>query len=219
MTIDETLVERFLGFGGRQADEITRLKICEVSVRLEKSCHPRWTGTRLPLRFENGFPCIEDRLIESRGLARNLDGCEEVILFAATIGPECDRLIQRAEAVSMSDAAICQAAGAAMIECFADEVNEQLRKEAEDNGQSLRPRFSPGYGDLPLDLQKYFSLVLDMPKTIGVRLNDSLLMVPSKSITAFIGIAPRETEENREIKAGCALCEAKDTCTYRRETS
>ncbi|MBR2795256.1 MAG: 5-methyltetrahydrofolate--homocysteine methyltransferase, partial [Solobacterium sp.] len=105
------------------------------------------------------------------------------------------------------------------IECFADEVNEQLCKEAEDNGQSLRPRFSPGYGDLPLDLQKYFSQVLDMPKTIGVRLNDSLLMVPSKSITAFIGIARRETDQNREFKAGCALCETKDTCTYRRETS
>ena len=44
-----------------------------------------------------------------------------------------------------------QAAAAAAIEAVCDEENDRLREEIEAEGLYLRPRFSPGYGDLSLE--------------------------------------------------------------------
>ena len=149
-------------------------------------------------------------LIHSKNLENNLKGCHAVYLFAATIGIEVDRLIKRTELTKMSDAVIYQAAGAAMIEAYCDEVNEELNQEAYKNNEFLKPRFSPGYGDLALDHQKDFMRILQMDK-IGISLLESLLMVPSKSVTAIIGIThhaqPRHTKD-------CANCPAQ--CEFRR---
>ena len=50
-------------------------------------------------------------------------------------------------------------------------------------------RDSPGYGDFPLEAQREILVILDTPRKIGVSLTDSLLMVPSKSVSAVIGVA------------------------------
>ena len=49
-------------------------------------------------------------------------------------------------------------------------------------------RFSPGYGDFDLKYQKDILEYLDANKKIGISLTDSLMMIPTKSITAIIGI-------------------------------
>lgn len=126
--------------------------------------------------------------IESSSLYRNLEGCSEVYIFAATIGAAFDRLMQRARAMSMSEAAILQAIGAAAVEELCDMLNKKLELEAIDNNEQLRPRFSPGYGDLSLDNQKGVFSILEPHKYAGITLNDSLLMSPEKSVTAIIGI-------------------------------
>jgi 5-methyltetrahydrofolate--homocysteine methyltransferase len=63
-----------------------------------------------------------------------------------------------------------------------------MRKEKFTLGESLRPRFSAGYGDLPLEYQKKIFDLLDPHTQIGLTLNDSYLMSPSKSVTALIGV-------------------------------
>ena len=79
-----------------------------------------------------------------------------------------------------------QAIGAERIEALCDAFCDDMEKEM---GVSLRPRFSPGYGDLPLSVQKDIISLLEAPKRIGLSLNDSLLMSPTKSVTAFAGIS------------------------------
>ena len=74
------------------------------------------------------------------------------------------------------------------------------------------PGFSPGYGDLPLDLQREIFAALDCPKRIGVSLNESLLMSPSKSVSAIIGLGG---EANERCTHNCALCTLTN-CLYRR---
>ena len=81
----------------------------------------------------------------------------------------------------------------------------------------IKPRFSPGYGDVPLEIQKDIVMLLDCAKRIGVSLNDSLLMSPSKSVTAFIGLQePSGKMDKREVKSTnkCAAC-AKTDCDFR----
>ena len=143
---------------------------------------------------------------DSKALMKNLEGCEEVIVFAATIGLEIDRLIRRYTSLSPAKALFFQAIGAERIENLCDAFCDELK----ENGLQLRPRFSPGYGDLPLELQKDVFRVLDCPRKIGLSLNESLLMSPSKSVTAIIGIGGRAEEEKNK----CSACQKSD-CAYR----
>ncbi len=124
---------------------------------------------------------------ESEALAKNLLGCDRAIIFAATVGIGLDRLIARYGVKSPSRALILQSLGAERIESLCDRFTEDIAN-SDYSGCTLMPRFSPGYGDLPLQLQREIFRVLDCPKRIGLTLNESLIMSPTKSVSAIIGI-------------------------------
>ena len=147
--------------------------------------------------------------IESKALKKNLADCKSVVIFGATIGIEIDRLISKYGRLAPSKALIFQAIGAERIESLCNVFNNEIKTVKQNN--FTRPRFSPGYGDLPLECQKDIFGVLDCAKKIGLSLNDSMLMSPSKSVTAFIGISEKCVEF--EEKA-CNNCNKKD-CRYR----
>ena len=123
--------------------------------------------------------------IESAQLAKNLKGCKTVLLFAATVGVGVDRLLQRYQRLSPAGAFLAHAAGAERAESL---CNAFCKAYASERGVKLRPRFSPGYGDLSLDEQRTLFALLGCEKNIGLTLNESLLISPSKSVTAFVGI-------------------------------
>ena len=124
----------------------------------------------------------------SADLCRALDGCEKVLLFAATVGFTPDRLIARYSRFSQAKALFMQAIGTERIEALCDAFCGQMAEEYSVGGMELRPRFSPGYGDLPLDMQRDVFRALDCTRSLGIILNESLLMMPSKSVTAIAGI-------------------------------
>lgn len=152
--------------------------------------------------------------VHSRNLYKNARGCRRICLFAATIGPACDRLIARAQLTDHADAAIYQAAGAALIESYCDLINRKIIAEQQVQHLYCRPRFSPGYGDLPLTLQSDFEKILQMNKKCGIAVNDSLLLSPSKSVTAMIAISD---QHNPCILSGCEACENAGACPYSRK--
>lgn len=124
----------------------------------------------------------------SRDLAKNLAGCESIVAFAATVGLAPDRMVARYSALSPTKALLMQAIGAERIEALCDLFCKDLAEEKSALGLRLRPRFSPGYGDLSLDLQKKIVTALDAQRKIGLVLNESLLLSPTKSVTAIIGV-------------------------------
>ena len=127
-------------------------------------------------------------LTDSRDLKKCLDGCGSIILFAATVGIELDRLILRYSRLEPSMALCLQAIGAERAEALCDAFCDEMAAQYSAQDKSLRPRFSAGYGDLPLSLQREIIATLNTSRNIGVSLNESLLMSPSKSVTAIIGI-------------------------------
>ena len=137
-------------------------------------------STTVTLRFA-------DVTLQSRDLGRNLAGCSQVALLAATIGPQVDALIRRHSSLDPVYASILQATGAMYIEELVDLVNSEIKKIAEAQGLKTKPRYSPGYGDVPLDIQKDFFRLLPCTR-IGLTLMDTLIMAPEKSVTAFVGI-------------------------------
>ena len=107
-----------------------------------------------------------------------------------------------------------QAAAAAMIEAYCDGWQEELKQEFGKQGLYLRPRFSPGYGDFPLSCQLPFLRALECQKRIGLTVTDSLILAPSKSVTAVIGLSRRDEKCH---KHGCDVCE-KTECPFRRDS-
>lgn len=139
----------------------------------------------------------------STALKKNLENCTSAVVFAATVGIGIDRLIARYGKISPSKAVIFQAIGAERIEALCDMFNSSIKG-------FKKPRFSPGYGDFPLGFQKDFFKILDAPRKIGLSLNESLLMSPTKSVTAIIGNSDTPCEK------GCRLCDNTD-CSFRKE--
>lgn len=209
-------VQRYMGYRGiADIGPDIRAKIDKAIGQVSLQSHPRIISKEYPVTVRDNDVTIhagsEDVVLHSESLARNLSGCCGAILLAATIGPACDMLVRRAGVTSAVDASIYQAAGAAAIESFLDDMNDRYKADYEAQRLFLRPRFSPGYGDLKLDHQRDWFRLLDITKQIGIELTDSLLMVPTKSVTAIIGIGI-----NKGIQgcSGCAGCNKKGTCDF-----
>ena len=168
-----------------------------------RACYARYPVGRVDGRLDLGFAQTD-----SVALARNLAGCREIVLLAATVGLEMDRLIARYAHLSPARSVVLQGIGTERIESLCDAFENDLINQ----GLLLRPRFSPGYGDLPLELQRDIFAALDCPRQIGVSLNESLLMTPSKSVTAIIGLGK---EQGGKCVHNCALCTLEE-CLYRR---
>lgn len=124
---------------------------------------------------------IGNMIFTSSDLSKCLKGSRNVVAFSATLGVGLDRLIHKYSKILPSKALFFQAIGSERIEALCDTF-------CRDFGKALTPRFSAGYGDLPLDAQREIFSSLDITKTIGVTLTDSLMMSPTKSVTAFAGV-------------------------------
>lgn len=202
----EREILRYAGCKGADSELIALVELCikEVKDKLTyKVCY-----CELPLKVDGDICDFGVFRLESEKLAVNLRGCERVLLFAATVGIEIDRLIAKYGRISPSKALIFQAIGAERIEALCNAFCEDIVKE---KGMVVRPRFSPGYGDLSLTAQKDIFSVLDCSRRIGLSLNSSLLMSPSKSVTAFAGLCDIE---EKPTKNKCSTCDKED-CSFR----
>ena len=214
IAFDRDEAVRYLGYrGGAQPDGAVEQRLLHCAARLQATVQPRSVFRRFTLtQTGTDTLTIADVTIHSSNLARNLRGCTGVYLMAATLGIGADRLIARASAVRMSDAVLYQAAAAAMIETYCDEVNDTIKAAASREGLFCRPRFSPGYGDFSIEHQRDFSRLLDTPRAIGLTVTESCLLAPVKSVTAMIGLTDSPQPCHRK---GCEECDKID-CAFRR---
>lgn len=123
-------------------------------------------------------------------LGRNLRSCRRTFLLAVTLGAEADLLLRREAQRGAANGAVMQAVLTECIEQACDRAERELASTLAP-GETLRPRFSLGYGDTLLADQKSFFALLPVTKRLGVSLSDSFLMTPTKSVTAFVGIQER----------------------------
>ena len=194
--INQREIYRYLGYRGITPDDQITSMIDEVLTDLLAVIHPRSLYKTYQCQIIEANPKqialseLESDFSKkipfySNQLAANLRGCPYVILMAATLGIEADKLLHKYELINMAKASILQACAAAAIEACCNMLQQELQSDAARHGFYLRPRFSPGYGDLPLAAQKDFFQAIDCTKRLGITLTDSLLMYPTKSVTAL----------------------------------
>lgn len=191
---DISEVYRYLGFSKPVVMNHLSEKndvIPSETVELVKKCIFQMQKILHPQAIYQMFPLTEECLasvLQSKDLSKRLEGCSHVILLACTIGPQVDAMIRRWSKLDSATAVVMQACGAMFIESYLDIIAAQIEEQAKIEGFSIKPRYSPGYGDLPLEIQKLVFSVLPCTQKIALTLTDGLLMIPEKSVTAFIGV-------------------------------
>ncbi|MEE1085755.1 MAG: vitamin B12 dependent-methionine synthase activation domain-containing protein [Schaedlerella sp.] len=204
---------RYLGYKNHEPEGQIMKLIHEILDSVEKMEGRRFIYKIFDLKIvEDRYLKFGNIVTESKSLFKNLKNCKKVIVFAATLGIEVDRMQTRFSVMDMAKAVILQACAAAVLEAYCDECQRNIADKVMIDGYYLRPRFSPGYGDFSIEFQKSVLQMLDCGKTIGVMATDNYMLTPKKSVTAVIGMS---TTEERCHHSGCEVC-VNINCEFRR---
>lgn len=186
LSVSVAEISRYLRIGRRLPEQELLERVERLNKMASAVIRPSYTWRRFRIS-DNAITSGGIRLDICGTLTRHIAGCKDAYLVCGTIGTGFDALQRRVSTLSGADAFVMQAIGAAMIEHLMDATEELIRRELAD-GEDLVSRYSPGYGSFPLAAQRELLELLDAPRSVGVSLTDTLLMVPSKSVSAIIGI-------------------------------
>ncbi|NLO86321.1 MAG: hypothetical protein GX096_13015 [Clostridiales bacterium] len=157
--------------------------------------------------------------IISPNLAKLFCGAAKGYGMLATLGAPLDMRIKRLMITSPALGAALSSCASAYIDEYIDEFLAELDEKLAADGLTLSPRFSPGYGDMPLSYQKPLLAVLEA-RRIGVALTDGFLMLPEKSVSAVVAVKEKSLAETCKEEEGeshrCESCSL-TTCAYRKE--
>lgn len=190
--VDEFRALKYLGQRGQElTDELAdrfqdAIRLCESIAR------PRGIARSFALeRRADGIALAGSSLVlTGYNIARHLDGCPLACLLAVTLGMESERTIARLQATSPLDALLFDACASSMTEEAAQAASQRIAELADEAGLVPTKRFSPGFGDLTLELQDAFLQTIDADKLLGIHAGSSHLMTPMKSVTAIVGLKP-----------------------------
>lgn len=185
-----------------RCEPVVREKVRPAYVYREVSVELRDDGVYLP---------EAELLLPGEDIKRHLKGCRRAVIFAATVSSEADKLIRQAAVTDMAESLAYDCLCSAAIEQVCDKAEEEIFA---GYGARYRTwRFSPGYGDLPIDVQSRFLRALNAQRRIGLTATENSLLLPSKSVTAIIGISDTPPEETG---SGCDICNMRDRCAFNR---
>lgn len=204
--IRRTTALRYMGAAGWTPDDATTVLLDKAEAQVLAAAAPRAVYRRLPRTALPLANCGSD-------LTRHLQGCDEVMLLAATLGAEVDKLLRRMELTDIALAAAADALASVLLEQVCDELESEVRAQIEAQGVYMTGRYAPGYGDCPLDLNDALCLAVDSVRGCGLAVTPRHLLTPRKSTTAILGIADHPVTGTR---AGCATCHLKETCSFRK---
>ena len=218
-SVDRGEVLRYLGYMGQELDPSLDSRIDEDIARCIAVSRPRGTYRV----FECGEALEEDGRFVQRlegtalsfageSMRTYLDGAVAVGVFAVTLGMGDERELRRLSLTNGFDQVIFDAASSALVERAADAAEARIVAEAFSRGLYTDYRFSPGYGDLPMDTQVPLLSTLDAQRKLGITLSGTMLMTPTKSVTALVGLFRTPREQTHRSCKGC-ICH--DFCLLR----
>lgn len=210
---------RYLGYAGQALDAEMEARIDKNIAACEREARPGFVFRSFPIEAcERGVRLVGSSLVlEGADIARHLKGAAECAVLACTLGMANEAAMARRKAQSALDAAIYGAAGSSLVESVADTCEAAVVADAAKRGMRTNWRYSPGYGDLPLALQPEIVRVLAADKRLGMVATESNLLIPAKSVTAFVGLfdADANFDEISGVKASCDGCACRQNCTLR----
>lgn len=214
--IDKKEVLRYLGYKNQEMTPALDHLIDELRMELKTIARYKYTYKIVDLvRDQQGQISVKEGILPLQGenIQKHLAKDEKAVILAATLGFEVEKRLNYYSKTDLTRNLILDSCGTQMIEEVCDGIEEEV-KESMGPGFYYTFRYSPGYGDYPIDVNNQLVLFLEGFKRIGLSVTDSHLLLPRKSVTAIMGIqtVPFESEFDR-----CAACLARSYCKFRKE--
>ena len=186
---------RYLGYGNNKPDEQTEKMLSKCAKELKANMEGKFIYKVFPIA--DGM--VEGTNFELKGnsIKKHLENCEKAVFMCATLSGGVDSLIRKKQIVSMAEAMVTDSLASAVIEQVCDKAEEIILKDFKEYEHTWR--FGLGYGDFPLELQGQFLDILDAPKRIGVCVNSSMMLTPTKSVTCVIGLGHNLKVSSKKI--------------------
>ncbi len=213
---------RYLGYTGQDIAPELMERIDLAIDEMENGARPRGVRAVFPIDASSldgaGAPCIRltgtTVVLRGRDIYRHLKDARWCALLACTLGMDNERRLRTLASQHPLEGAVFDAASSAAIEAAVERMDRAVRRAARDAGLSCNWRFSCGYGDCPLDVQPSILAAVDATRRCGISTTATDLLLPSKSVTAMIGIfegAPHAAD----APARCSICRMRTTCSLR----
>lgn len=216
LNINREEVLRYLGYKGQYIDESMASIIDECREEIKKIITPRVVYTYNNIKASNeGVEVVTTNLIlKGNDIKEHLRNSTECVLIAVTLGNEVEKKTRLYEKINLTKALILDACATTAVEEVCDIVEGSVKEKAALRGMDITFRYSPGYGDLPLDVQSSFLRAIDAQKKIGLTVSENNLLFPRKSVTAIIGIV---NDGVKKKKKSCKECSNYKNCNFKRE--
>lgn len=194
---------KYLGYPDDQCDELTSKLIDECLNELEtiqpKFMYKIYSLDHQPLKIKE-----LDIQIDYPELIDLFDSCNRVAIVACTLGIQIDKLLRYYSLIDMTKMTVFDAVASSYLEAKCDEF------ENNQNFGKHTFRFCPGYGNVPLSLNKKLAQALACDKHIGVTIQENNLLIPQKSMIGLVGIG------NEKQTRHCFACINLNNCVYRK---
>lgn len=220
--LDRDEMLRYLGYNGQEIESELAERIESMATEAEREIAPR--GVRRVFAVDaslvdaTGEPCI--RLVgttvklRGRDIYRHLKDARYCALLACTLGMESERRLRLLSSQKPLESAVFDAACSAYVEAAVEEMDAAIKRDAATQGLTGNWRFSCGYGDCPLDAQPTIVAALDATRRIGLTVTPTNLLLPSKSVTAMIGLFDGPAHD-ADSHPTCATCRMRGSCAFR----
>ena len=175
--IDRATALRYMGCFGDAPQSLTEA-LCKVESELCRVMTPRYV-----YRIVDADEA--EKILRGDDVKRLVRGCEKIVVLASTLGSPTDDLIRRYQSTDVLCAMIADAEASAAVDVLCDEVMREISLQTKGR---LTARFSPGYGDFPLEAQSELLDFADAGRKIGLFVTDSDMMTPIKSVSAVAGL-------------------------------
>lgn len=212
--IDKAEALRYIGYKSKVVDKDTNKSLNESITELQEISELKYVYRIFDIKKVDTSISFEDKInIKSHDLANLFKNCDKAAVLATTIGFEVEKRIRYYSMTNLSKSIVFDACAAAYIEALCDYIEGEIKELAAMEGCGITYRYSPGYGDVPLSHQSEILVALNAEKLIGLSALETSILVPRKSVTAFIGF----NKTNETYKKSCLDCTFYNNCSFTRE--
>ena len=197
---------RYLGDSGVKMNQAMESLMDQCEEIILSSAKPKYLYKKIDLQNND--------LVAGDSVKAHLKGCNEGIIICATLGVDIDKQLRLAQVTDMAKAVVMDSMASVAIEQVCTKLDDIIADEYKE--YNLTWRFSPGYGDYPIELQESFLRLLDSQRKIGPCTNENSILTPTKSVTAIVGLSKEPIEKKRK---GCASCNLATNCKFRKAGS
>jgi cobalamin-dependent methionine synthase I len=215
LKISVSQIEDVIGYKEGEDRELVTELIEEILKELHGLSNIKAQYKIFPVtKFDNDKKLVEINNITfniKKIVFQQIKKSDSVAVFLCTAGEDIGIMSRKAmQSKDLLKGYIYDVIGSEIVEAATDLMQDELEKSVVSTGKKITNRYSPGY--CGWDVAEQFKLFQLLPENYcGIRLTESALMDPVKSISGIIGIG----KNVRYNPYTCRFCEMKD-CIYRK---